>query len=228
MKKGLIIGKGWIGSKLERYIKNDYTLLTTKREADSDNCISIDFDRPVETLENPNSFQFIVITIPFGRRNTKEELQQRFHHLIHFLYDYQGQLILLSSTGIYPTLEQNITESTFSNTDLIDTYFTIEELVRSYFPQVVVLRLGGIMGKDRYLSKYLDLNRDNLDERVNHVHYEDIIHVIKTCIEQEVKSEIYNVVASQHPTKRMILEYQINQNKMESDLKKVKSFHPIN
>ncbi|MBQ0148104.1 MAG: hypothetical protein KBS93_06630, partial [Flavobacteriaceae bacterium] len=48
------------------------------------------------------------------------------------------------------------------------------------------------------------------------------IKVINTCIEKEIKSSIYNVVAPQHPTKREILEYQINNKVIDATIKKGK------
>lgn len=222
-KQGLIIGKGWIGSRLERILQAEYFLQTTKRFSDADNCISVDFDQDVIPFENIDSFDFLVITVPFGKRNTLAELIIRFDHLIQFIgQEYGGQIILISSTGIYADVATTITEETFSTQELNEPYRSIENLVQQHFKEVLILRLGGIMGDDRYLSKYLNLEREGLDEVVNHIHYEDIIHVVKLCIEHEIQSELFNVVAPEHPTKLEILEYQINQHLLESPIKKGK------
>ena len=222
MKKGFIIGKGWLGSRLEKFLKNDFKLTTTKRNADAVNCISIDFDEQQKPLENISSFDFIVITIPYGKRNTIEELNHRFSNLIHFFNNFSGQIILISSTGIYPDSTKSIIEDSYSDSELNEPYISIENLVKSNFSQLTILRLGGIMGDDRYLSKYLNLDREGLDEVVNYIHFEDIINVIKTCIEKSISNEIYNVVAPLHPTKREVLEYQINGKIIESETKKGK------
>ena len=223
MKKGLIIGKGWIGSKLEAYLKDDFKLTTTKRKSDAENCLSIDFDQETTRFPSISSFDSIIITIPFGKRNTNEELIQRFTNIQQFIGDFKGTIILLSSTGIYPDQPNFITEESVQHSELKDPYRLIEDFMQTHFPQLTILRLGGIMGEDRYLSKYLNFNREGLDEVVNHVHYEDILNVIKTCLKNEVKSKIFNVVAPQHPTKREVLEFQINQNHIESETKKGKT-----
>ena len=223
MKKGLIIGKGWIGEKLEKYLNSDFQLTTTKRISDADNCISVDFDQKDFTHLDINQFEFIVITIPFGKRNTTEELFFRFDNLIEFLGNYNKQIILISSTGIYPDSNQIVSESTYSDSELNTPYISIENKVKSQFPQTTILRLGGIMGDNRYLSKYLNLNREDLDEVVNHIHYQDILAVIKTCVERNLISSIYNVVAPLHPNKREVLEFQLNQNLIQSDIKKGKT-----
>ena len=223
MKEAIIIGKGWIGSKLEEFLKNDFKLTTTKRNSDAENCLSIDFDE--ETAQFPSIFNFdsIIITIPFGKRNTHEELFIRFTNIQQFIGDFKGTIILLSSTGIYPDQPNFIKEDSIQHLELNEPYQFIEDLMLTRFPQLTILRLGGIMGKDRYLSKYIDLTREGLDEMVNHVHYDDILNVIKTCLEKEIKSQIFNVVAPQHPTKRDVLEFQINENLIHSEIKKGKT-----
>ena len=223
MNKGLIIGKGWLGNRLENYLKSNYQLTTTKRISDAENCISIDFDENQKPLHNIYSFNFIVITIPFGKRNTIKELENRFSNLIHFLNDFSGQIILISSTGIYPDSDNLIEENSYLDKDLNKPYITIENLVKSHYPQLTILRLGGIMGDDRYLSKYLKLDREDLNEVVNHIHFQDILEVIRTCIEKDVRGKIINVVAPQHPTKKQVLEFQINNNLINSDKEKGKS-----
>lgn len=222
MKRGLIIGKGWIGSRLEDFLQHKYTFTTTKRESDAVNCISVNFDAELIPFINTKKYDFVIITIPFGKRNSLKELELRFTNISNFLSNYKGQIILLSSTGIYPNNDQIVSEDTYHETDLAEPYICIENLIKMHFPQLNILRLGGIMGDDRYLSKYIDLNKDELNDMVNHIHYKDIIKVINTCIEKEIKSSIYNVVAPQHPTKREILEYQINNKVIDATIKKGK------
>ena len=66
------------------------------------------------------------------------------------------------------------------------------------------------MGDDRFLSKYIDLNSQNLSQMVNHIHYLDICQVIEKLINSNKNSSIYNVVTPEHPTKEEVLEYQLN------------------
>lgn len=209
MKNGLIIGKGWVGSRLENLLSEEFSITTTKRNSDANNCLSIDFDNEVNPIDT-NPYDFIVITVPFGKRNSIEELCLRFENIVHFLSNYTGQLFLISSTGIYPNCSTLIDEESFTDEQLNEPYISIENLIKNHFPQLNILRLSGIMGDNRYLSKYLSLDRENLDEVVNHIHFEDILNIIKTCIDQEVRSMTYNAVAPLHPTKREVLEYQLN------------------
>ncbi|WP_282628454.1 Rossmann-fold NAD(P)-binding domain-containing protein [Empedobacter sedimenti] len=209
MKKGLIIGKGWFGSRLEKQLEKQFLIETTKRISDAKNCFSIDFD-DYKSEKIKHNYDFVVVTIPFGRRNNLEDLQQRFQHLIDFLGDYDNQLILLSSTAIYPENNEAISEKIIETIYLNNPYYSIENQLKEKFNQLIILRLGGLMGDDRFLSKYIDLNSQNLSQTVNHIHYKDICLIIKKIIDSDKNNTTYNVVAPEHPTKEEVLEYQLN------------------
>ncbi len=209
MKKGLIIGKGWLGSRLEKRLEKQFLIETTKRISDAENCFSIDFDE-YKSEKISTNYDFVIVTIPFGRRNNLEDLQQRFQHLIDFLGDYSNQLILLSSTAIYPENNEVISENSIETIYLNNPYYSIENQLKEKYNQLIILRLGGLMGDDRFLSKYIDLNSQNLSQIVNHIHYKDVCLVIEKIIRINKNSSIYNVVAPEHPTKEEVLEYQLN------------------
>ncbi|MBW1619512.1 epimerase [Empedobacter falsenii] len=215
MKKGLIIGKGWLGSRLEKYLEKQFLIETTKRISDAENCFSIDFD-DYKFEKIKHNYDFIIVTIPFGRRNNLEDLQERFHHLIDFLGDYNNQLILLSSIVIYPENNEIIFENSIETIYLNNPYYSIENQLKEKFNQLIILRLGGLMGDDRFLSKYLTLEHPNLSQIVNHIHYKDVCQVIKKMINKNKNSSIYNVVAPIHPTKEEVLEYQLNKKTISS------------
>ncbi|WP_313578332.1 hypothetical protein [Chishuiella sp.] len=217
-KKGLIIGKGWLGSRIENYLSDKYDFITTKRKADKENCISINFDEQVDKI-NLSDFEFIIITIPFGKRQNLEVLNNKFSNLINFISGYQKQIIIISSTGIYPESDNIINENSYTNEELNENYIFIEQKIQKVFPQIVILRLGGLMGDDRYLSRYLNLEKSNLNTVVNHVHYLDVCQSIEHILDKQIYKETYNVVAPLHPTKEEILEYQINKKIMYSNYK---------
>lgn len=210
MKNGLIIGKGWLGNRLENELKDKYLLTTTKRVSDAENCLSIDFDQPIEAVLDISLFDFIIIMIPFGKRDTIEILNKRFNYLINWIKSYNKQIFLISSTGIYPDLDAEIDENTFKNFQLLEPYITIEKLMQNEFPQINILRLGGLMGDDRYLSKYLNQNSEKINQFVNHIHYQDVIEIINQLIQKNITSEIYNITTLLHPTKQEVINYQLS------------------
>ncbi|WP_314057665.1 hypothetical protein [Empedobacter brevis] len=205
MKKGLIIGKGWLGKRLENELENEFMIETTKRVSDTENCFSIDFDA-YKAEKITTDYDFIIVTIPFGRRNNFDDLQKRFNHLIQYIGAYENQLILLSTTSIYSESSGEISEENNS----IDPYYSIENQLKEKYNQLVILRLGGLMGDDRYLSNYLNFDTPNLKQVVNHIHYKDVCQIIEKIITTNKNNAIYNVVAPEHPTKEEVLEYQLN------------------
>lgn len=222
MKKVLIIGKGWLGSKLESYLGDEFEITTTKRNSDSENCIPVNFDEEITKQSSASNYDCIIITVPFGKRNSQDELNFRFNQLINFIGDFSGQIILISSAGIYPESEQIINETTFRREELNQPYLFIEEKMKNVFSSLIILRLGGLMGEDRYLSKYITLDANNLDQVVNHTHYLDVCRVIKIILEQNLHNKLYNVVAPEHPTKEEVLTYQVHQKIIKSTTKKGK------
>ncbi len=140
-----------------------------------------------------------------------EDLQKRFNHLIQYIGAYENQLILLSTTSIYSESSGEISEENNLRKNLIDPYYSIENQLKEKYNQLVILRLGGLMGDDRYLSKYLNFDTPNLNQVVNHIHYKDVCQIIEKIITTNKNNAIYNVVASEHPTKEEVLEYQLNQ-----------------
>ena len=222
MKKGLIIGKGWLGSRLEEHLAKHYQITSTKRQSDAPNCLSINFDQTSLQRIDTSIFEFIIITIPFGKRNTTDELRIRFNQIIQFIGTYSRPIFLISSTGIYPDLEKIISENTLEKDKLNQPYLFIENKLQMQFPQLNILRLGGLMGDNRRLSNYLTFERPHLNQVVNHVHFEDVCRIIAQLIQQNKTSSIYNIVAPKHPTKEEILNYQQHQKIINSEIKKGK------
>jgi len=75
-----------------------------------------------------------------------------------------------------------------------------EALVRRLWLDVVVLRLGGLMGEDRIAGKYTAGKVLPHDSRSNYVHREDVVGVITAVIVQKVRAAVLDVVAPvQHP-----------------------------
>lgn len=223
LKKGLIIGKGWLGSRLENHLTEQFQITSTKRQADATNCLSINFDQTSEQSIDTNIFEFIILTIPFGKRNTTDELEFRFDQIIHFIGEYNNPLFLISSTGIYPDIDKFIVESTLEEKELNHPYHFIENKLQTKYPQLTILRLGGLMGDNRRLSNYLSLDHPHLNQVVNHIHFEDVCQIVEQLIQQNKISTIYNIVAPKHPTKEEVLTYQIQKKIINSEIKKGKT-----
>lgn len=111
----------------------------------------------------------------------------------------------MSSIGIYPELPMDISEFSLPDSELNSAILGVEHLIQKSFPQVNILRLGGLMGGSRVFSNYVV---EPSNQVVNHIHYEDIVSIIEKMIQKQCCAKTYHVVAPMHPTKQEVLTYQ--------------------
>ncbi|MEM7549872.1 MAG: hypothetical protein AAF363_09360 [Bacteroidota bacterium] len=215
MKSIGIIGCGWLGSKLAQRLESEFSIYATARKQETVNELAsfgysvtkIDFSEEKKVItdqwDTAPALDAIVILIPFSlRKSTDESLKCKMENLFTFIGDFNSQLLFASSTGVYPKQRDTFTED-----DLPTRANTIEHQVKQCFPMTNVLRLGGLMGDNRLLSKY---NVTNLEDPVNHVHYDDVCSIIIRMIEDRVHDKLYNVVAPLHPAKDEVIKAQLN------------------
>lgn len=218
MKNIGIIGCGWLGERIAKCLQETYKIFatTTSKQKQLEAmgyyvtpiAFSDDETQDIEIWKDLELLDVIIIAVPFSKKASKQNLQNRVSNICTFIRGYEKQLFLMSSIGIYPQKEIEITEKSFDDEDLQPNLLFVEKLVRSYFPQVHLLRLGGLMGDDRFLSKY---HVSHPYQRVNHIHYSDVSEIIKIMINKNLHSKTYNIVAPHHPTKREILNRQKNE-----------------
>jgi nucleoside-diphosphate-sugar epimerase len=231
MEKLGIIGCGWLGKKIAKSASEFYEISTTTTSAEklidlknqNFNPYLVKFSDN-ENLDYKNLFSecdIIIITIPFSQRTPIPILEERFKNIIKFIGDFKGQLFICSSTGIYPQLDKIVSENSIPENLLNQNISTIEKLMKSTFPQINILRFGGLMGEDRYFSKYYQ-NKEIAEPNqvVNHTHYEDICEVFLKLIKLKIKGETLNVVSPEHPTKIEVFNCQTKNNCEENDAKK--------
>ncbi|KAB1231511.1 Rossmann-fold NAD(P)-binding domain-containing protein [Chryseobacterium viscerum] len=213
MKKIGIIGCGWLGGHIAERLSGQYEIFaTTTSESKIQDLsdkgyhvtqVSFEDDRSetIREWEIAPQLDAVIITVPFaGVRGAEIPLQERAQNLLTFLGDYKGQLYLMSSTGVYPNVDQEFTEDDRSAEDVPS-----ESAIKNRFPEVNILRLAGLMGDQRLLKNY---NISNLDLLVNHIHYADICSVVEKMLENKSHSKVYNVVAPVHPNKEEIINAQ--------------------
>jgi len=180
VKRVSIFGCGWVGKALKKELEEKYVV----------NC-SVRSKSPY-----PKSFydvETIVIAIP-PKGNYLQILRE-------FLsaFSCNKQLILLSSTSVYSQTKGVVKEEDTQDITSPSLMLQAERLVLSICPNVVILRLGGLMGYDRIAGKYTAGKTKAHDAPVNYIHRDDVVAIIKLCIEQGVKEETFNVVAPSHP-----------------------------
>jgi nucleoside-diphosphate-sugar epimerase len=216
MKKIGIIGCGWLGSRIAEKLSGQFEIyVTTTSEhkleqfqkkgfhpmiADFNDAPLIKFLSPWKVI---SELETVIITVPFStRKDNEDEVLKRSAHLLSFMQGFHGQVFLMSSTGVYPDIEKDFCED-----DLSSDHVNGERVIKNAFPQTNILRLAGLMGDDRLLSKY---TVSNLDATVNHIHYADICSVIEKMIERQSHSKLYNLGAPMHPQKGEVISAQKN------------------
>nr|WP_315027785.1 hypothetical protein [uncultured Chryseobacterium sp.] len=215
MKIG-IIGCGWLGMRIADFLSGPhiiYTTVTTKEKANELNAKGFhtvvaafpdyQLTEPIPQWQEVVNLDVLIITIPVSEKTCcVSSLYNRLQHLISFIGNFKGQIFLMSSTGVYPDLQKDFTEE-----EVPFDKVSGERILRNKYPQTNILRLGGLMGDNRFLKNY---TVSNLDYAVNHIHYVDICGIISEMIERQVISKIYNVTAPIHPAKVEVINAQKN------------------
>ncbi|MGL6128439.1 hypothetical protein [Chryseobacterium artocarpi] len=216
MKKIGIIGYGWLGERIANLMSGKcsiYATTTTQEKVDQLNIKGLSaivasfpdyqLPEPISRWDALEELDVLIITIPIsGKSCCVSSLYNRIQNLSGFVGDFKGQMFLMSSTGVYPDLSKNFTEE-----DVPVEQVSGERMMKNKYPQINILRLGGLMGDNRLLKNYKISNPDHV---VNHIHYEDIVGIISKMIDQESFSKLYNVTAPIHPIKSQVINAQKN------------------
>ena len=147
------------------------------------NCLSKDID--ANDSAQMYSCDTFIISIP-PRDNYLEILEMTLKKL-----DVSTQVILLSSISFY---------------DGKALVVEAEALVQKIHPDVIVLRLGGLMGYDRIAGKYTAGKVLTSDSRTNYIHRDDVLGILESIIEQNIRTEIFDAVAPVQCSKKEIFD----------------------
>lgn len=216
MKRLGIIGYGWLGSRIGKSFAENfdiYTTTTSPQKLKDIRSEGIHGDVAIfseDEKQFPDSWNIVpeldvlIITVPFSeRRTSKEIIEKKLSNLISFIGKYEKQIFFMSTTSVYPD-EPGIFKEEMQPSENV----FVENTIKEAFPQVNILRLGGLMGDSRLLKSF---KISDLSGVVNHIHYKDIAEVILKMIEKNVHGKVYNVVAPLHPSKREVIAVQNNQ-----------------
>lgn len=227
MKRVGIIGLGWLGARVAASLSDQYEIYattTTVEKAEELNTRGIQaivagfpdyqLNEPYSRWKAMENLDVLIITIPISEKSCcVSSLYNRIQNLSSFIGNFKGQMFLMSSTGVYPDTDKEFTEI-----DVPVEKISGERMVKNKYPQVNILRLGGLMGDNRLLKNY---NVSNLDFAVNHIHYKDIAGILLKMIEKGTEGGVFNVTAPFHPAKFQVINAQKNIEKGE-ELEEVK------
>jgi nucleoside-diphosphate-sugar epimerase len=204
-----IIGCGWVGERLAKYLtgKNHHVIATTTSPEKIIPLQKVSTEVHLLNFTSTIDFGFLaavdlaIFSMPISRNAWHQGFQK---------LDIQfPKTLFFSSTGVYPQENKVFTEK--DTYDLKADILASENLVRKQYPQTNILRFGGLMGDNRSLQNMFK-NRTpvNPGKLTNYIHYEDILPIVELFINSEIKAEIYNIVAPEHPSIAEVLELESN------------------
>ncbi len=210
MEKVTILGTGWLGFNLAKLLKKDgYKLLCSYRnrllklslkEAHI-NSIYMNLGEDDLPDELFNTDVLCIFIPPSQNENYKKIFQDIVKHRN---FSKIKQVIFSSSTSVYKNSSDEKKETSELKTD---NKMVEAEKILEKFSNTCILRFAGLMGEDRYLSKYYDSTVQNAQTIVNHIHLEDAIGILKEIISKNTYGT-YNICAPLHPTKEEIIKEQ--------------------
>lgn len=215
-----IIGCGWLGFPLATdLIEEGFEIIGTTTNKEKLDKLSSAGIRPhllsfTPSLATPLEesiwkSDIIILNFPPKRRN---DIITYFKKQIDAFLDLynkysSAKVIFISSTSVYPEtgetfteLSDNFTPSKKSGKALLEAE---ETLRKELSDKLTVLRLGGLIGKDRKPSNFLARKKGlvNPASRTNIIHQKDAIGIIKSIIHKQVFGHIFNGCSPLHPTK---------------------------
>lgn len=225
-----ILGCGWLGLPLGAYlvrqgyhVKGSTTTpekLGTLAEAGIEPyLLRLDSDPgsgPGQAVQDDDAAGFfeadvLFLNIPPGRRDPDvrvkfgvriEAVQQRLREAP------VGHVVFASSTSVYPNLNRVVVEEdagdppTASGQALVEA----EEVLRSdgRFGATVV-RFAGLYGYSRQPGRFLAGKEvQGGSAPVNLIHRDDSVAIVAAIIERDVRGEVFNACADEHPTRRAL------------------------
>ena len=209
----LIIGCGWVGTKLATTLisQNIKVFGTTRSTEKASSLSSLGIEPIIFDLEKEDSIQTdlpkvdaVVISVSPGRGDQRSQYPNHIQKLSKLLASTNQQVIMYSSTSAYKERMGIVTElDALPDPESENVILAAEGELKTIIPESVILRLGGLFGSDRHPVKYL-AGRDGIsngDAPVNLVHREDVIAATISVISHKSQNAIFNVCSDHHPSK---------------------------
>lgn len=161
----------------------------------------------------PHADVYVVNLPPSGVTNYPEAISL----LAKSIPGSAKQIIFCSTTSVYPDIPSTVNESLVSPDDHVTAGEADEarhgtkrsdllQAERSFWSlgNATILRLAGLFGAGRHPVRFLSGRKKiaSPDARVNLVHLVDVVDIIESIIARNIRHEVINVCASEHPTRK--------------------------
>jgi nucleoside-diphosphate-sugar epimerase len=226
-----ILGCGWLGRPLGQHlVKQGHSVRGSTTTPEKLDRLRDDGIAPVLLTLDPDlsgsdtgslfESEILVLNVPPSRGS--DDVKARHRRQIEAVRDaaVEGHvewILFASSTGVYPSVEQTVTEDDVppGNPDTLpgsrrstgEALVEVEGLLMNETPEldVTIVRLGGLYGGDRNPGRFLAGRTDvsKPGSPVNLIHQDDAVGVFTAIIEQNVRGEIFNACADEHPERHV-------------------------
>ncbi len=224
-----ILGCGWLGHPLGRRLgTRGLTVRGSTTTPDKLDRLREDGIEPVLLTLDPDLSEsdpgplfdspVLVLNVPPSRG--ADDVRTRHRRQIEAVRDAAlagavEWILFASSTGVYPNVERSLSEEDCPpgspealpgpRRSTGEALLDVEGLLADT-PELdtTIVRLGGLYGDDRNPGRFLagrtDVGRPNAP--VNLLHRDDAVGIFETLIEQDVRNDVFNACADEHPTRR--------------------------
>lgn len=172
-----IIGCGWLGRSLSDELSKEFNVECFSRETTADTASFWQSDTIIIAINTKDNY---LLTLRKIARLVKPECN----------------IILMSSISVYREFDEEVDECIEITKPTLQK--EAEELMISLVKNVLILRLGGLMGDDRISGRWKRVSMFD-DGYVNYIHKLDVINITKKMIEENITDGLYNLVAPAHP-----------------------------
>ncbi len=218
-----VIGCGWLGLPLaETLTKQGHQVLGSTTSVEKLSILESKQIIPVLLKLDPmpvgkgfnQLFQseVAIINIPPRRKyNSPEFYEEQIKYLKYQLQQSSvKKVIFISSTSYYPNTNSIVDTDILFDFEKGSSKAVVkgEQQISQIEQDLIILRCGGLMGKDRIPGKWFaGKSTKGGDNAVNYIHIEDVISVISKLIEvwpQSNPQKVYNLVSPEHPKKKEV------------------------
>lgn len=206
MKKITIIGLGWLGLPLAEYLQQQGWQVTgTKRNPYSGTIKSLAFelaDFRDETLAKLLDCEALFINIPPSNCPPAVYSEGIKRLVSAAILQNVSHILFISSTSVLPMQSGDFDETTEISPE--NWLGNLEKWLLSQPTQIDVLRLAGLVGKQRHPVFHLagKSNLSGAKQPVNLVHLDDCLTAISQLLDNPNRQRLLHLCAPQHPTKQ--------------------------
>lgn len=204
-KKISVLGSGWLGLPLAKSLKKDNQTihLSTRSESKIEllknlnmSTYQVDIEALTDDVQAFLQTDILIINITCKRLEAYQKL------LTEIEKSSIQHVLFISSTSVYPSHQGKCKESDVINS--MTNLHAIENVfIKNNHFDCTIIRFAGLIGPKRHPGRFFSTGKSVKDAnaKVNLIHQDDCIKLIKTILEQNAWGEVFNGCADNHPTK---------------------------